>query len=525
MFVIFFTRREEAHLIKMSSKIAAGQRQVDALVSSGTISPQDVGYLIYSVDPFHDNVQRCHGMPDATMSDQVTVNAPYQINFGAPPGTTTPWAFSVVMYPWTNDTTGAPTAIGYNQVGNWLQTPASPFGSQTLQGVSVYRGADGNPLGPFRTATIGNVAPIGLGLQGVHTKGRNRTLGMAFEIYDTSAVVNKQGTCTSWRQNTNIDAQSFINVTSTVAFLGVGTVDVVPMMRPPETVDEANRLLGTVSWRGEDGTYVVAAQNVESHPARLPDLAQPLIMNGDFQQGPVLLPSVQVISGGYNQVALGATLNSVNIPANRWNFQPYHQCGAFFTGLNPSSTYMLRVRYVQEREPSIDEGEITLLTERATGYNPIALEMRTRCMQKMPVACPVGQNGFGDYFWSFVSDIIPSMAGTFLGPLGALGGSLLKARDQGNAAIATRKAAKLTRKALPQVNQGPTLVSSPVVTPASYTIVKPKKKKTKAKKEKALALEVRDLRNELSRERRRDDVRMGNTRRQPRLRPRRRNSF
>jgi hypothetical protein len=411
------------------SKVAAGKRMVNELIKERILDPMDVGYCVLSVDPFHDVPMDCNGMPDATMADQITVQAPYQLNFTAPAGTVAPWSFLVVANPWTTDVNGGGPIWGtMDLVGNWLRNRAVPAETcNSVPSVSVYRGTDGANLGPFNVTATGN-QPIGVGLAAVHTEGMGRLLGYAFEIYDTSAVINKQGTCTIFRQMINFDKEPMLLLSPQAgAITGWGVVDGIKYFRPPQNVNEANQLLGTLTQKGEEGAYVVMQQSTDQNNAKMPGSAQPVILNDDFQTGLVGPVSQIVTTGGYQQIATGVT-QFANIPSVRWGMVPYHMGGAFFTGLNPSATYTLRAKYIFERMPTVDESVISLYTKRASGYNPIAMEIRTRCQQKLPVGFPVNDNAFGDYFWEFISDVVPSLLGAvnpILGGLGAIGKGVL----------------------------------------------------------------------------------------------------
>jgi len=430
-FNFFFETMAEADLKVPMSKIAAGRQMMNELIREKLLDPQDVGYVALSCDPFHDEPIECNGMPDGTMGDQITVQAPYQLNFSAPAGTTTPWSFQVVQYPWTTDVTGSAAIAGtFDLVGNWMKQKAvSTNLTTTMPSISIYRGKDGVPLGPFQVDATGN-PPIGLGLQSVHTTGNGRLLGLGWEIIDTSAVVNKQGTCTIYRQMLNRKPETYSWLSPAAGpFTGYGNFDGVKFFRPPETVNEANQLLGTITSRGEDGCYVISQQSTDQNDCDQPTMEQPIILTDDFSSGLVSTTPQTVLSSGFQQIAAGT--NQVNIPLIRWNWVPFNMSGAFFTGLNPSSTYTLRARYIYERQPSIDESVISLYTKRASGYNPLAIEIRTRCQQKLPVGFPASSNGLGDYFYEFITGVIPDLLGSvnpFLGGLGKLGQGLLGVR-------------------------------------------------------------------------------------------------
>jgi hypothetical protein len=447
----------------MSNRIAQAQEIFNGLVKRDILDPEAMAYVIANTDPMHDQeILHLCGMPDASLSDQITVKAPYQISISAPPLTTTPWQFLVHNWPWTTASASSASAItNFDLLGNWLRVPTTqPNAQVAMPSISIWRGLDNLPIGPFRSNTVGNAPiPLGLGLADNLTRGVGRLIGWGFEVYDTSAIVNKQGTVTVWRQNTNTYDKSpfFYAGPSTVGpFTSWGVTDGVTIQRPPETITEANQLLGTKSWRGEDGCYCVLVNDQESQLARMPDMTQPVVLQADFQSGPVALPSVGVLAGSFNQNLVG--LQAINTPAMRWNWQPYHMSGAFFTGLHPDSTYLVRTIYFYERQPSINEPDITLLTTRSAGYHPLAMEVRTRVLQRMPIGVPVDENGFGE--WAFeiaktLSEVLKDSAFPLFKIVGKAGGAIINSIQKPvvSAGPVVRSPPVKTRKALPQTSQ------------------------------------------------------------------------
>lgn len=426
-YLFFFDNMVEVDLkaaMRSGNKIAAGKKMLAALIRERAISSEDAGYIVLSADPFHDSPQKCSGMPDATMADQITVQAPYQLSFGSPLDPDTPWSFHIVAFPWTTDAQGSAGIAGtYDLTGNWMkQKTSSTNVVNRMPSVSIYRGKDGDPLGPLDVDPSG-IVPIGLGLAPEQTKGLGRLLGFGFEVYDTSAVVNKQGACTIYRQMVNATSEPFTWLTpnSGGPVASWGVFQGVKFFRPPSTVNEANQLLGTITHRGEDGCYVVLQQSTEDNNARIPTMAQPVLLTQDFSTGVIPTVAQTVLSGGFQQVAVGSAQNA-NIPLMRWGFVPYNMGGAFFTGLHPLATYTVKVRYVYERLPSVGETEISLFTSRATGYNPVAMEIRTIAQQMLPVGWPVSDNGLGETFWEFISDVGTSLASSINPILGGAAG-------------------------------------------------------------------------------------------------------
>jgi len=440
------------------SKVAQAQSIVNSIVERKILDGPGLAYVIANTDPFHDReILSLLGMTDETLADQITYKAPYQVTVSAPVGQVGSWSMLIHNNPWTTGSQGSgPAATNFNLVATWLQVPPTqPNAQASLPSICIWRGNDGNPLGMFQSNLTGNSpSPIGLSLDDTLTQGVGRLIGWGLEVYDTSAVINKQGTVTVWRQNTNTFDKSpyFLATPNALGPLNSwGVVDAIALFRPPQTITEANQLFGTKSWRGEDGCYLVFVNNQSEQKARIPDPTQPIFVQTDFQAGNIPTVPQPVIAGSFNQITVGA--QNVNVPQMRWNWQPYHQSGAFFTGLNPNATYLVRTVYYYERHPSINETNISLLTMRSAGYHPLAMEVRTRVLMEMPVGVPVGENALGDWFLSIaktLSSVLKESAFPLFRIVGKAGNAILDSAESGR--VDSKVNPIKTRSNLPQAN-------------------------------------------------------------------------
>jgi len=397
----------------MSTRINTGQRLLNKLIESKTISASGAAWVTVAADPYHDvELPDLCGYPDTQVGSSVVLKVPYQMTVVAPPGTTTTWSMLVNSNPWTCGDAGAPTVLtDFDINGNFLRPSATQTHNATqFPPIVVFRGPDGNDLGPFNIGDAGNAAPIGMGLDDAYAKGSHRVIAWGLEVYDTTAVISRQGTCTVWRQNTNTyNKSAFIylgQIAGNIGMVGVSTG--VLLNRPPKNIGEANLLSGTRSWKSEDGCYLVMTQNEEQLLAKQPEDTQPIILNGDVSPGIRGAAFGSAISGTLNQVPVGAEFAFV--PQVVWNMQPYHQSGAFFTGLSPNSSFLVRTIFYVERFPTPDEKDIVLLTKPSACHDPMALEIYDRMLKEMPVGVPVAENGLGDWFYDAISAVSPVLS-------------------------------------------------------------------------------------------------------------------
>ncbi len=397
----------------MSTRINTGQRLLNKLIQSRTISASGAAFCVIAADPYHDvELPDLCGYPDTQVGQSVVLKVPYQMTVVAPPGTTDTWEMMVHTNPWTcGDTGSASVTTDYLSFGNYLQVSGTQtHTTTTFPPVIVYRGKDGNDLGPFNIGDAGNVAPIGMGLDDSYAKGCHRVIAWGLEVYDTTAVISRQGTCTVWKQNTNTyNKSAFTFAGPSVGPLSqVGTCTGILLNRPPKNIAEANLLAGTRSWKSEDGCYLVITQNEEQLLAKQPDDTQPIICDGDISPGIRGTTPGNVISGTLNQIPIGDS--AVFFPQVVWNMQPFHQSGAFFTGLSPNSSFLVRTIFYVERFPTPDEKDIVLLTKPSACHDPVALEIYDRMLKEMPVGVPVAENGLGDWFYDAISAAAPILS-------------------------------------------------------------------------------------------------------------------
>jgi len=398
----------------MASRQAQVQRLSQALVTKVGMDSESVEMAKAFLSPmdFDGNLD---GWPDAKTGKSITtvVTQEIQISTADPGGAN--WDMNIVMNPWTSNpqtTAGLSVMNGVDLYGNAVIQPLVSRHAMTQHpSVSVFRGTSGNPLGPFRLATPGNVQPIGVSLPDKYTAGVGRLIATAMEYYDTTAPVFRQGSLRCYKQPSNsFEAKSVIGyqTSSGAAITGTGTSSSIMLRRAPETPGEANLLPGTMSWKAEDGFYMVNTPIEADIPAKTVDDTQPVIFANDFSAGGRdLTAPADVITGGVAQVPL-STANPRPITATSvWNMQPWNTIGCIFTGLSFQHTGLLRVRYIYERFPSPDESDISLAAKPCAEYSPDFFRFITEALRHMPVATEVRNNTGWGWLWSALSAAFP----------------------------------------------------------------------------------------------------------------------
>nr|QDH87308.1 MAG: hypothetical protein H2BulkLitter12255_000003 [Astroviridae sp.] len=428
----------------MTNRINAGERELQKLIEGRHISPSGADWVVIAADPFHDKpLPNLCGYPQEGVNGQsIVLKVPYQMNITAPPGIAPgmTWDFMVNTYPWLDgQAPGVPgILVPWQAYGNLLGPTGTSPTSNAASSVSVYSGPTGNNLGPFDVGLLGNNPLVpGISLENAYTRGPHRLIGWGLEIYDTTAVIDRQGTCTVFRQNVNTCDKTAWLVTGTNATPGAneGVFSGVIMRRPPRNISEANKLAGTKSWKSEDGCYLVCTMNSNDITIKQADDAQPVIFFADVQAGSRIAGgSSQVLSGSFIPQSLPTAPAPIvkYFPQTLFDFQPFNMSGAFFTGLKPGASFLLRTVFYVERFPSPDENDIVLVTKPSASYDPLALEIYDHMLHRMPVGVPVADNGLGEWFW----EGIKSAASFFLPKIG---GFLAPKQVNSTAPIATRK--------------------------------------------------------------------------------------
>jgi len=401
----------------LMSKVGENEKLAHALSSKGCMPDDAAACLVMTCDPFFDGqMPHLNGLPDAKQGKSMTSVITQELQISAPSVTgTNNWAMHIQTNPWTADpfTAGLTVAQGADLFGNYAQFPAVPRNPlDRYPSVAVWRGLDGNPLGPFRADDPGNAQAIGVGMPDTYSKGVGRLIGMGVEYYDTTPPLYQGGSLRCYEQPTNaFEAKSHISYASPnvgVVTLNGGTSAIL-MRRPPETPQEANLLAGTVGWKASQGAYLVCNAIEAEIPAKTVDDTQPVIFKADFQAGPrSLVTPADVITGGSVPAPAGL-LARTSVPGSIWNLVPYNTKGIMLTGLNQFHTGLLRVRYIYERFPSPDEADFSLAAQPCAEYCSEYFEIKSRMMREQPIAVPVDENFLGEWLYNAISQVFPVM--------------------------------------------------------------------------------------------------------------------
>lgn len=430
------------------AKVTRGERVLSTLEREG-LTKEGKAFLIAALDPMHDTqIERLQGWPDVETAASVVRCIKQQVEIkkpaGLPAGT---WDCHFVHWPILHEITGT-----LSLCTDGLLNPIAAGGNPSYGGLQAFAASAGVDM-PFNNLLSGPVPAGSLSLDPIFDKGVGRLVGSGFEIYNTTSELYKQGLVTVYRQPQMRDVQGeFLWSDNASAFSQPVACDF--MRLPPSSLSQATLYPGSRSWEAKEGAYVVVPFSGSSNPPRMHKpctlMATPDLSNTKVgSTGPT--NTVWVSVGGQTPTwpNPGSGLYAYN-----QKMEYIHTAGAYFTGLSPETTLTLTWHVYYESFPSADEKEILVLASPSSVYDPLALQLFTQTLNKMPVGVPSPMNASGDWFWNLV-DMIAGLASPIgalvAGPGGAALGSILGKGAQGVASIArnqraTEKAKKKRKK-------------------------------------------------------------------------------
>lgn len=375
---------------------------LDRLQGSKALTPEGADWLKLALDPFHDFNHQVAGYPDTDGSQTVVSCYQYQMDVAAPAGVAGNWDAHVYNLPIARATLMTAGTVS----DTWAQFTAAGAPAVTAQQsmFNVTTGASGDILQPVTGAgpqneydcvpAVGNDDIAG---------GISRVLGAGFEVTNTTASLNKQGSVTVYRMPQSTHVQTIL--ATNAAGIESGPVLSERARAPPTALSEINLLKGTRTWDAASGVYVTLAQNRIQNPlVQMSTTALVLQKAGS--------PGVQA-NGQLSQTAVLQSnlppIPSTIVPiANQT--MPFDLSGAYFTGLSNATVLTIKVKVYVERAPTFSEANLAVLASPSAPYDVRALGLYSRCISELPVATKVRDNASGDW-WRSVLGVLSKVAG------------------------------------------------------------------------------------------------------------------
>jgi len=458
------------------------------MVESGQLTEDGKNWLYEVTDPFHDTPLSPSGFPDLNTCNTIVQTFTTTTNVAAPTSVgTSPWDCQVFFNPLTAGTTT-------QSVGNALNAYTMNSTSGQMSNSSL---ANTVNIDPGYNIVVGNVGfdwsvpsvlynkltPNAAKYPQAAVGGQFRLLSAAVEVVNTTPELYKGGSVTAYRSPSRqepVGSSVYSNAYATVGY----ALPVNAYFMPPTTQANAQLYPTSRTWGASEGAYAIATQSKETNDFLTLRPNQPLWMPppsnaqaiGNQQQ------TVYTFQPAMDSGQTGSTLTTMQI-------LPFDSHGLIFSGLNAQSTLQVTTRYTIERIPTITEPDLLVLSRPPSPYDPMALELYTRAVQQLPVACMVKENPLGEWFndvLSTVAEIAPKI-GNALGGVGSVLGSGIASGAQmwldsrKGAPPAKKVTAKKVIKAVAK-SQGPMVVRRRQQPPSAMSGKKPRVRRRTPKK-------------------------------------------
>lgn len=420
-----------------------------------------------AVDPFKDLPIPPEGYPDQIMAPSCVQIVRQQQSIITSNGTNT-WDCNIFM-----DTCPVQVAlVNTVSLGN-------TFAKADQSGVSIYRGGVVVRKG-IAGSDLKNVSASApsLGLPMDYFDNTDtRVVAQGFEVRNVTNALNVNGAVTVWR-NPRFKDQGY--KTSTIVDTIDGSTACIPnacdwldLPEPPETGSEAILLPGSRTWKASEGCYVVPVMAKSENP---PSELNILNITATDDDGTLFAPPYTK-TGANNLMRYPLILNVET---------PFNMQGAYFEGLSPETVLQLNVIYIVERFADDVNSDLATLSRPSSTYDAEALKLYSKITREMPPGVPVSENGFGDWISGIAGVIskvakaasfIPGPLGLIAGGVGAISGMVEEGFNENPVQVV-----ETTKPRIIQA-QAPVLVqTSQPQQAASFTVVQPKKVKTKKRK-------------------------------------------
>lgn len=385
-----------------------------SLVDNHQITEDGKEWLTLALDPFHDYNKQVAGYPDADASHTVVSCYQYQYDVSAPASAA---GGNYDVHIFNAPVCKADNLSVFTLNPGWKSTtePAVPIQNVWSHAPLVIEtnksGSGFTPVIPAANSPTVTTLPA-------HKvtdlcAGVTRVIGMGYEITNTTAEINKQGSITCYRMPNMSSQYQMRSTNNGVTF--VATVVGNMFREPPQTVAQANLLKGTRTWAASEGAYCTCLQNSVHNP--LVQLESQQILYSSLSDP---LSAQTVVATQYDAMGPGAIAPNATAVAFEPNqVMPFDTTGCFLTGLSNATILTVKLKVYVERAPTWADPQLAVLASPSAGYDTRALELYAQVVNHLPPGVKVCENAFGDW-WRAVTSILKGaapMVGMALNPI------------------------------------------------------------------------------------------------------------
>lgn len=345
------------------------------------VSQHAKNWLTAALDPYHDVAVRLEGLPDSTVGRSfVRVHNAAETLSATADGDSIAVIFTGMHSAYSN------TVVTYDRD---ILSPST----LDVRSVMCLRAPSG--VEPSLTNAVAGTATV-LQRDATATEPHmpSRLIGLAVEIHDVTAPLNKKGTITAvhctggWQ---HVDDVRFSSAVGDMHYF-VERQDSTPAI--PARHSDMAQYPGVYTGYSAKGIYLVARMSKAKHPVRL---------NGRPEQNIPHAFSINEVSGAspFPMTRLRRAAASISdLEGNMVSsgFQPFV---IRLTGLPATGEYRYTMRAIVEYFPESDDLTSLGIATPSPPMCQEALEVYHQCMAEMPTAVPISMNAAGDY-WRMV---------------------------------------------------------------------------------------------------------------------------
>lgn len=392
-----------------------GEKFIRSLETSGNATPADIAWLKLNVDPNHDTPVACEGKPDGMSKPSVVHHVKQSVQISRPPAFAddAPWDFMVINNPVLNR-----VILGRYQLFGNTMTQVDPDGAHNVYPINVLYKPSSDV--DFDTTLL---AGTGVAPDDEFLDGTCRCIYQAFELIDTTAVINKQGSFNGAKMNQAPARLTTINN-------GIGMFEPVPevefglsfaasyyeIQMAPKNLSELTLIPNYCTWEAQHGSYhVISLEDdtttqtaLPTYPLLAPRCFTPGMLTNDSTGELQVFAPQPVTHTWEGEAAQFYPANPQIIVSN-----PAQMSIAMYLGLHPLATFKLECTFGIQRNPDpINNPSINNLAKMPPVRNETVLEVAYKVMKKSRAAVPSYWNHDG-YWWLEELQKIASIAAPF----------------------------------------------------------------------------------------------------------------
>lgn len=336
----------------------------------------------------------------------------------------------------------------------------------------------------FSVAASGcTAAGLNLGVVDIprqYLQGPCRVVGMSFEVTNVTSPLNVQGQCLVYRSPMNsLDTAINLNeqfpigtsawnpqggaAAGTLANAATGMSPARGRFAtaPPARLADAQRVHNSQTWHAKEGAYCNAVLEKE------PEMSWPQPMFPAWNDGNTPTGIIGTVTGNPTEIltarptgyapasdgtvttrvcesitnststsavnAAGVSSYSFGSIPNRLIPVEVSRTGAYFTGLSDTTVLQLKVRFLIERVPMVQDEQIYSLSKLSPPADPGFWELYSRLAEHLPPGCMQSDNPLGEWFNNVTglvkkyAPVVGGMVGNFVPGAAAIGNAVGKA--------------------------------------------------------------------------------------------------